>query len=396
MNVSLLVDIAIVVIIVAMTAVGFRSGLVKAGSSLVGLVLGVAISIPVVSYVGKQIAESGPRIAVVVGLVVLLANVGYVSGMLIGERLRNRVRKRAAIGADRAAGGVVSALVAVLSVWTLALPLAASALPGVAKIVRGSSILPVIDSIMPDGARTAYDAIEAALADQGLPDVLAPLQQTEVADVGAPNTGVIQDPEVLAASGSVVKVVGDAPQCSRQINGSGFVYADDRVVTNAHVVAGTSSMSIQTASQTYDASVVYADEGIDVAILKVDGLGLPALPVDAVAPDAGSDAIVAGYPGGGPMTLGAAKVRTTGDISGPNFRHTSTVTREVVALRGTVVGGNSGGPLLDLDGEVIGLVFAAAVDEADVGYALSVDQIDEALAAGENKDTNVVTGDCYE
>lgn len=395
MSAGVLVDVVIVAIAVSMTAYGYRSGLLKAGSSLVGLVLGLIIAIPLASYIGKQIDSVGLRLGVVVGLIVLLANAGYIGGLLIGERLKRRVRRPFAAGVDRAGGALLSGLLAVVLVWTIALPLAGSPLPGVSKTIRGSTLLPWIDEVMPNQARSVYDSIESAIAEQGLPDVLGPLQQTDVVDVGEPDDAAVQDPEVQAASASVVKVIGNAPQCSRQVNGSGFAYAEDRVVTNAHVVAGTSSIFIEIGTQTHEATVVYADEGIDVAVLKVDGLDIPSLPLDPVKPTVGTDVVIAGYPGGGAKALGPAKVRVTGDISGPTFRQDATITREVVALRGTIIGGNSGGPLLDLDGEVVGLIFAAAVDETDVGYALTIDQIDEALAAGANAEDKIQTGACY-
>lgn len=395
MSTGVLVDILIVVLVLSMTAFGYRSGLLKAGSSLAGLVLGLTVAVPLASYLGKQVDSVGLRLGVVVGLMVLLANAGYISGLLVGERLRRRVRRPVTAGVDRAAGGLLSAVLAVVLVWTIALPLAGSPIPEVSKAIRGSMVLPQIDQVMPDRARAVYDAIDAAIAEQGLPDVLGPLQQTDVADVGQPDDGAVQDPQVQAASASVVKVIGDASQCGRQVNGSGFAYADHRVVTNAHVVAGTSSLVVEVGSKAYEATVVYADEGLDVAVLKVDDIAIPALALDAQVPEAGADVVVAGYPGGGPKTLGPAKVRATGKISGPTFRQDATISREVVALRGTVVGGNSGGPLLDLDGEVVGLVFAAAVDEPEVGYALTVDQIDEALAAGVGAVDEVQTGACY-
>lgn len=389
------VDIVIVLVAVSMTAYGYTSGVLQAGSALLGLAIGFALGLPLAARLGEQVDSPGLRLGVVVGVIVLLANAGYVSGVLVGRWLKRQVRRPLAVGLDRAAGGLLSAAVALVLIWALTLPLAASPIPVVSQAIRGSVVLPRIDAVMPDEARSVYDAIEAAIAEQGLPDVVGPLQRTDVADTGEPDPGGITDPEVQAASGSVVKIVGNAPQCSRQVNGSGFAYAAGRVVTNAHVVAGTSSVVVEAGGEAYDATVVYADEGIDVAVLKVDGLALPPLSLDPAPPADGVDAVVAGYPGGGAKTLGPAKVRATGDISGPTFREDATVTREVVAVRGTVIGGNSGGPLLDLDGEVIGLIFAAAVDEPDVAYALSVGQIDDALTAGATAAKPVDTGACY-
>ena len=128
----------------------------------------------------------------------------------------------------------------------------------------------------------------------------------------------------------------------------------------------------------YDATPVYVDERTDVAVLAVPGL--PTVPL-AFTPDpaeTGDDAIIMGYPGGGPFYVGAARVRDRGEISGPDFRNTQTVVRDVYALFGTVRAGNSGGPLFATDGSVLGVVFASAIDDPNTGYALTAQQVAEA------------------
>lgn len=389
------VDIVIVLIVVGMSAFGYRSGLLKAASSLLGLVLGLFIGIPLVAYVGRQIDDSAWRLATVVGLLVLVANAGYIGGMLVGAWLRSHVRRPFTQGVDRAAGGVLSTAVAVLLVWMLAVPLGASPVPGVAQAIKDSAILPRVDAVMPDAARSMYEAIDGAIDAQGLPDVVGPLQQTDVADVGSPDGASAEAPAVVEASGSVVKVVGHAPQCNRIIDGSGFAYAPDRVATNAHVVAGTETLSVQVAGEQYNATVVYADESLDLAVLAVDGLDVRPLALNTAGQQPGADVVVVGYPGGGNLTLTPAKVRGEADVTGPSFRGEHTVTRDVLMLRGSVVPGNSGGPVVDTEGQVVGVVFGAAADKPDVGYALAIDSVDEELAAATFAQQKVVTGDCY-
>jgi S1-C subfamily serine protease len=199
---------------------------------------------------------------------------------------------------------------------------------------------------------------------------------------------------VESVRGSVVKISGVAPSCSRQIDGSGFVYADERVMTNAHVLAGVSDPIVSAEGEEYDATTVYVDEETDVAVLAVPGLPqVPLTFVDGPA-EPGDDAIIMGYPGGGDLFVGPARVRDQGDISGPDFRNTRTVVRDVYALFGEVRAGNSGGPLFDPEGRVLGVVFASAIDDPQTGYALTADEVAEAARTGQQATAEAATGPC--
>src|SRR4029453_7528777 len=106
-------------------------------------------------------------------------------------------------------------------------------------------------------------------------------------------------PVVASVEGSVVQISGIAPSCSRQIDGSGFVYAPERVMTNAHVLAGVADPVVLAEGDEYDATPVYIDEGTEIAVLAVPDL--PQIPL-AFTPDpaeTGDDSIIMGYPGGG-------------------------------------------------------------------------------------------------
>jgi S1-C subfamily serine protease len=224
--------------------------------------------------------------------------------------------------------------------------------------------------------------------------VLDPLTPSNSRDVAAPNQTLTSSPVVGKVEGSVVQIRGIAPSCSRQIDGSGFVYAPQRVMTNAHVLAGVAHPVVTAEGKQYDATPVYIDEETDIAVLAVPNL--PQVPL-AFAPapvDSGADSIIMGYPGGGGLYVGPARIRDRGDISGPDFRNSRTVVRDVYALYGQVRAGNSGGPLFDSQGRVLGVVFASAIDDPNTGYALTDQQVQQAVTAGTAAHTVVGTGPC--
>jgi S1-C subfamily serine protease len=295
---------------------------------------------------------------------------------------------------DSAAGAVVSAASVLLVAWMIASPLASSPFPQVSSQVRQSALVQAVDRAVPDGVRVVYDNLRDAIERRGLPDVLDPLTPTQVRDVPAPDEALTNSPVVASVRSSVVKVSGIAPSCSRQIDGSGFVYAAERVMTNAHVLAGVGDPVVHARGEEYDATPVYVDEEVDVAVLAVPGLPLPPLPFSTQRADVGDDAIIMGFPGGGPFYVGPARVRDRGEISGPDFRGTQTVVRDVYALFGTVRAGNSGGPLFATDGSVLGVVFASAIADPNTGYALTAKEVADAARRGRTALAEVSTGPC--
>ncbi len=198
---------------------------------------------------------------------------------------------------------------------------------------------------------------------------------------------------VAATRSSVVKIRGVATECQKVLEGSGFVIAPDRVMSNAHVVAGSETVTVQTDGKTYDATVVSYDPDADISILDVPNL--PAKPLvfaDKLA-KTGTDAVVMGYPGGGDFVATPARVREVIELNGPDIYRTTTVTREVYTIRGTVRQGNSGGPMINRDGKVLGVVFGAAVDDADTGFVLTAEEVARQLAKIGNT-ARVATGAC--
>jgi S1-C subfamily serine protease len=224
------------------------------------------------------------------------------------------------------------------------------------------------------------------------PSYLKPFAQERIVDVRPPPRGVAADPEVRAAEASVLKIRGEN-RCGRGVEGTGFLYQPDRVMTNAHVVAGVAEPTIVLADGEVDAEVVYYNADIDVAVLAVEGLGRPFLRFDkdGASKDPGA---VLGYPEDGPYDVQGARIRAEQRLSSQDIYGEDDVVRDVYSVRGLIRPGNSGGPMVSLDGEVYGVVFAASVTDAQTGYVLTADQVAEAAARGIGASTPVSTGRC--
>jgi S1-C subfamily serine protease len=164
-------------------------------------------------------------------------------------------------------------------------------------------------------------------------------------------------------------------------------------MSNAHVVAGATTVTVEDGDHTYNATVVSYDPNADISILEVPDLGATALTFDDQDAPEGTDAIVLGYPGGGNFTATPARIRETIQLNGPDIYHSTTVTREVYTIRGPVHQGNSGGPLIGRDGRVLGVVFGAAVDDADTGFVLTAKEVARQMARVTNTQ-QVATGTC--
>jgi S1-C subfamily serine protease len=202
------------------------------------------------------------------------------------------------------------------------------------------------------------------------------------------------DPDITGQQASILKVRTQAPQCGASMEGTGFVVAPGMVATNAHVVAGSSSVSVETASGVLPAEVVEYDSSVDLAVLKVAGLRAAPLTFAERPAKTGDDAAAVGYPLDGPFTVSPMRIRAQTALRGPDIYEKETVTREVYTLRGSVRPGNSGGPLLAPDGTVVGVIFGAAIDNPDVGFALTARQAAPVIAAGIASREEVGTGAC--
>src|SRR5262249_9284896 len=229
-------------------------------------------------------------------------------------------------------------------------------------------------------------------------ELLGPRVPARGRAVPRPDPALLNSPVVRADRPSIVKVTGVAFSCNRRIEGSGFVYAEQRVMTNAHVVAGVGRPEVQLSTGARLAAVVVLyDPDTDIAVLRVPGLPVPPLRFASRPAVSRQDAIVAGFPEDRDVRslfVGPARIRDTQRIRGPNIYSTRTVVREAYAIRGPVRSGNSGGPLLAKDGSVLGVIFAAALDDPDTGFVLTAGEVAAGGQSGASAGEAVGTGPC--
>jgi S1-C subfamily serine protease len=242
--------------------------------------------------------------------------------------------------------------------------------------------------------RELYKSLRDTVRRYDFPDVFGQFVPTQVRPVGPPDSRLATSQAVRSVQPSVLKITGVAPSCSRRIEGTGFVYAPERVMTNAHVVAGVTRPRVEVDGRRREATVVLFDPDRDVAVLRVPGLTRRALRFSPQVADTNDDAIIVGYPEDGPFFVGPARVRDQINVRGPDIYDEKVVTRQVYTIRGDVRSGNSGGPLLTPDGAVYGVIFAAAVDQTDTGFALTAEEVEPDAVRGRTAVSEVSTRDC--
>jgi S1-C subfamily serine protease len=268
-------------------------------------------------------------------------------------------------------------------------------MPLVVSQVQSSRILAGIQKVLPKDSATWFRSFSSVLGRSGFPQVFGPFTQETIANVPAPDSAVLSESGVKSAESSIVKIVGDAPGCGKQIEGSGFVFSPQHVMTNAHVVGGVTSPTVQIGGvgQYYRAKVVLYDPETDIAVLYVPGLQASPLKFDTSA-KAADDAVVAGFPEDGPFSAVAARVRQEMNAQGQDIYDQNTVTRDIFSLYSTVLQGNSGGPLLSPSGEVYGVVFAKSLQDSTTGYALTASQVSQDAQQGADLTSAVDTKGC--
>jgi len=388
------IDALIIVVVIWSAWSGFRRGLIVSLFSLVGLVAGVLLGVKLAPVLMEWINRGPLQIGVGIAALVVCVGIGEYLGARVGGSLSSKVTWQPARAADRTVGMIGQTAAAVVLSWMIAVPLASTPLPQLTSAIRNSVILSKINDVMPAQAEALSAGLRGLLDDTGFPAILDPLAATPLTEVEVPDAALAGSPVAKAAQKSVLKVRSSAESCSRIMTGSSFVIGAERVLTNAHVVAGSERVVVEVAGESLPATVVLYDPELDVAVLDVPGLDRPTLPFDLASADTGTDAIVLGYPLDGPYTVSPGRIRSEFDLRGPDIYDSGKVVREVYIMRALVRPGNSGGPVLDDDGEVIGVVFGSAIDDPDTGFALTADQVQDSVAAGLKAKAEVATGAC--
>ncbi|MGH3762503.1 MarP family serine protease [Actinophytocola sp.] len=389
------VDLLVIGLAVLAAISGARQGVITALPAFLGVLLGAIAGIKIAPLVVQYIESTPTRVAFAVAIFVLLVALGETLGVWLGRSIRQRINSPKLAGVDNALGAIVQGAVVFVVAWLIALPLVTvGGLPSLASAIRDSTVLGGVNSVMPSSAQKLPDELRRLLDVSGFPAAVDPFDRTPSKEVAPPDPKLQGSAVVQRVRPSVLKIHAKAPSCSRALEGTGFVIAPERMMTNAHVVAGTSEVTVETDEGPYDARVVHYDPDADVAVLAVPGLPAPAMRFAGQPATSGQDGIVLGYPLDGPYTASPARVRDKINLTGPDIYDSSTVTREVFTLRALVRSGNSGGPLVDTRGRVIGVIFGAAVDESETGFALTAGEVSDEVNAAPGMSRAVGTGSC--
>ena len=388
-------DVVLVALGVLFALSGYRQGFVVGAFSFVGFLGGGVVG----ARLAPAIAELEPLAAFprsVVGLAVVFvaATLGQVVATLVGGALRRRLVWRPVRQLDAVGGAAISVVSLLLVAWLVGRAVASSPYPSLASQVRRSVVMTTVDAAMPAAGLRFLADFRNLIEERGFPEVFTELQAVDASDVPPPDPARLDRAVVQALRASVLKVTGTAEACDTRIEGSGFVYAPERVMTNAHVVAGVDEPEVEVGGRQLPARVVLFDPARDVAVLAVDGLTAPALTPAPQEAAARSGAVVVGYPNDGPFRARAARVISVQDARGQDIYQQASVLREIYSVRGLVQQGNSGGPLVDDKGQVLGVVFAAAADDPSVGYVLTWDEVDGPAEAAVGLDAAVDTRTC--
>ncbi|MEU6227121.1 MarP family serine protease [Streptomyces sp. NPDC047042] len=393
-------DILLLVAAVWFAIVGYRQGFVVGILSVIGFLGGGLVAVYLLPVVWDGVTDEAEvnttaAVAAVV-IVIVCASVGQALTTHLGNKLRRFITWSPARAIDATGGALVNVVAMLLVAWLIGAALAQTTMPTVGKEVRGSKVLAGVQEVLPSDADTWFKDFTSVLAQNGFPQVFSPFSDEPIKDVDPPDPALANSAVAVNAQRSIVKVMGTAQSCGKVLEGTGFVFGERRVMTNAHVVGGVDEPTVQIGGEgrKYDATVVLYDWERDIAVLDVPDLRAPVLRFTTDDASSGSGAIVAGFPENGSYDVRPARVRGRITANGPDIYHRGTVRRDVYSLFATVRQGNSGGPLLTPDGKVYGVVFAKSLDDPETGYALTADEIQEDIDQGRLASQQVDSDSC--
>jgi len=387
-----LLDWLLVVLVLAYALSGYWQGFVTGAFATIGLLLGGFLGIWLAPLI---LGSASPSLGVSLGalfIVILGASLGQALLQYAGARVRERITWQPVRAVDAVGGAALSAVAVLLVAWALGYAISGTRIGPVTEQVRGSWVLGKVNAVLPASAPNVLQAFNQVVGTGFFPRYLEPFSPERIRDVAPGPERLTSDPQVLATEDSILKIRG-ANDCGRGVEGTGFVFAPDRVMTNAHVVAGVDDPEVEIDGGTELARVVLYDPELDIAVLSVDTGDAPSIQPDySVGPD--DPVAIVGYPQDGPFDIEPGRIRDTPTLRSPDIYGSGTVLRDVFSLRGLVRPGNSGGPIITPAGEYAGVVFAASVEDPDTGYALTAKQVEESRNEGLTRDTEVGTGDC--
>jgi S1-C subfamily serine protease len=280
---------------------------------------------------------------------------------------------------DSFAGSALNVLAFALVGWVIASVLVFMPSNSIAGQIGQSQVLSTLDAIVPNQARTLFKNVSTLVGQTGIPRIVTGFGQEPSSQVAKPEAGISRDVFPVIET-FTVRLTGDAQECNQSVSGSGFYFAPGRLLTNAHVVAGVQELQVRlTGLETsVPGQVIYFDPQKDVAVIATKERDTRVALFARGKAEIGDNSAVAGYPGGGDLTVTPARISGILSARGENIYGDIGVERAVYSLRSNVIPGNSGGPLVNGDGQILGLVFGSNTD-SDIGYALTNSELQDAV-----------------
>ncbi|MFC0682196.1 MarP family serine protease [Lysobacter korlensis] len=391
MPVTLVIDVILVFVLIGYLTYGFRTGLMRSIGGIVGVVGGGMAAYFAIPFIGRLVPAPEWRAFSVLLLVLVMLAIGHSVGAALGHAIRKHLRAQPLRALDRTLGAIVNVVVAALVVSVLAAGVTSLGVPMLSPAVASSGVVRAIDGTTPDPVKSFLAQARSFAIEEGLPliaDAFGPAAPPPIPDIDT-STGPLS-----VAAQSVVRISGTAYSCGQSQSGTGFVIAPERVVTNAHVLAGVDEPVVEAPGDGgRTGRIVYFDPVDDLAVIAVPGLPTPAL---AINPGLGPGArgVVDGYPFGGPFTSRPAEVVSIDQIVVPDIYGESPSARQVFVLAADVDPGNSGGPFLDQEGAVAGVIFGRGENTENVGYALTLQEVGDVLDRAPALSERVPSGEC--
>ena len=387
-----LVDIIIIILFIAMIVRGSEIGFIRQIFATLGFVggilIGAVITPHLLSHTNNLQTKAVWTILITLGSGLIFLSVGeYVGVVLKHKVLRFKVNR-----IDAAFGSLLGVITLAATIWLAASILIKLPYQGLQSEIQQSSIVGYLDRTLPP-APNVIARLGHLIAPNGFPQVFVGNEPAPTTPVKLPATGAFQT-VVNADAPSVVQVEGLG--CGGIVEGSGFVAGTNLVITNAHVVAGVANPYVIDSNGKHAATPIWFDPNLDLAVLRVDGLAGKPLKMDSSSLPRGTQGEVMGYPGGGPLTAAPAAVMEELDATGRNIYNEGSTDREIYEIQANVIPGNSGGPLIEANGYVFGIVFAQSTVYSHVGYALTMSQAVSEFNQAKQQDQVVGTGSCAE
>jgi S1-C subfamily serine protease len=369
------------------TEIGFIRQFFSTFGFFAGLFLGAWINSQVIHLTSSPNSRALLSVLITLGLALAFMTLGEYLGMMLKFRLRNA---RLTNKLDKIFGSVLAVVTLLAAIWLGAAIFRGLPDSGWQRQISTSRIVTFLDNSLPS-APDLLTRLGYLLDPNSFPRVFSGLEPDLKTDAPLPDMGELNE-AVQAARPSVVKIEGEG--CNKLVEGSGFVSGPGEVITNAHVVAGVKDPFVLDQNGRHEADTIYFDPNLDLAILKTSGLAGKPLVLEADLVDDGTASAVLGYPSGAGFTAGPGAILDHFTAVGRNIYNQGETERQVYSIKTNIREGSSGGPAINVEGEVVGVIFAKSINYTGVGYALTMDQILRAIDKAREQDKPMSTSAC--